>query len=203
MNLNFIFINLKEWIFYLCYSILRMVFQTTYRRSLITFYVYHTELWETLLTTHCYQGIEKGRISLVLQMLALGSQKCIYMINCMSLRKSVSALNFISLYLQWELQPLCRADLKLKQYWDNKVIGLKQSYYEKWKNSRRWTTQSREIWERKNKVQCSILFYEVTELESQKERCLSPLLEGGCRYLEKIRDCRLLSCVKWVPELAI
>lgn len=56
---------------------------------------------------------------------------------------------------------------------------------------------------KKNKVQCSILFYEVTELESQKERCLSPLLEGGRRYLEKIPDCRLLSCVKWVPELAI
>lgn len=76
------------------------------------------------LTTQSYQRIKKGRISLVLQMLALEWQNCIYIINCMSLRKSVSAMNFISLYLQWEQQPLSIADLKLKQYWDNKVVPL-------------------------------------------------------------------------------
>ena len=101
-----------------------MIFQTIYRK--IIDHILRIPYWikENTLTTQSYQGVEKGKISLVLQMLALGSQNCIYIIDCMSLRKSVSTLNFISLYLQWKQQSLSIADLKLKQYWDNKVIPL-------------------------------------------------------------------------------
>ena len=43
-----------------------------------------------------------------------------------------------------------------------------------------------------------MLLHEVTELESQDEKCLSPMPGGGHGYLEKIPECSLPSYVKKV-----